>query len=105
MPDPGRVQVGVGVLVAEAALATRDFGRAREAMASLVADGARPTTRQCLMMADIEETEHGETGLLREWLARASRAPRDPTWVADGVGPCKAYGARSAGGGARYRDW
>jgi HemY protein len=36
-------------------------------------------------MADIEETEHGPTGLMREWLARASRAPRDPAWVADGM--------------------
>ena len=73
------------MLVAEAALAARDFSRAREAMRTLVSEEARPTTRQCLMMADIEETENGETGLLREWLARASRAPRDPTWVADGV--------------------
>ena len=73
------------MLVAEAALAMRDFSRAREAMRALVADDARPTTRQCLMMADIEETENGESGLLREWLARASRAPRDPTWLADGV--------------------
>ena len=73
------------MLVAEAALARRDFARAREAMTPLVKDGARPTTRMCLTMANIEETENGETGLLREWLARASRAPRDPAWVADGV--------------------
>lgn len=73
------------MVVAEAALAMRDFARAREAMAPLVAEGARPSVRMCLLMADIEETEHGETGALREWLARASRAPRDPAWVADGV--------------------
>ena len=73
------------MLVAEAALATRDFSRAREAMAPLMNDGARPTTRMCLLMADIEEAEHGESGLLREWLSRASRAQRDPAWIADGV--------------------
>ncbi len=36
-------------------------------------------------MAEIEEAENGETGLVREWLARGSRAPRDPAWTADGV--------------------
>ena len=73
------------MLVAEAALATRDFARAREAMAPLMSDVARPTTRMCLLMADIEEAEHGESGALREWLSRASRAQRDPAWIADGV--------------------
>src|SRR6516225_2635258 len=35
-------------------------------------------------MADIEEAE-GHFGAVREWLARAARAPRDKAWVADGV--------------------
>ena len=35
-------------------------------------------------MADIEEAE-GNLGAVREWLARAARAPRDKAWVADGV--------------------
>jgi HemY protein len=73
------------LFVAGAALAARDFAKARSAMAPLVSDDARPTAHECLMMADIEEAENGDTGLLREWLARASRAPRDATWVADGV--------------------
>ena len=41
--------------------------------------------RACLMMADLEQAEHGATGRVREWLARASRAPRDPAWIADGI--------------------
>ena len=44
----------------------------------------RPTRRVCLLMADIEEAE-GHQGAVREWLARAARAPRDKAWVADGV--------------------
>ena len=40
--------------------------------------------RACLLMADIEQAEHGPTGRSREWLARAARAPRDPAWIADG---------------------
>jgi HemY protein len=37
------------------------------------------------MMADLEEAEHGDRGRVREWLARAVRAPRDPAWTADGI--------------------
>ena len=38
-----------------------------------------------MLMADIEQAEHGSSGRVREWLARAARAPRDPVWMADGV--------------------
>jgi HemY protein len=73
--------------VARAALEAREFGKARQVMAPLIngEQGSRPTVRTCLMMADIEEAEHGETGALLEWLQRAARAPHDPAWVADGV--------------------
>ncbi len=71
--------------IARAALEARDFDAARRSMSELIEGGRRPTARMCLMMADIEETEHGPSGRVREWLARAARAPRDPAWVADGV--------------------
>lgn len=73
------------LIVARSALEARQFDLARRTMSELIENGRRPTVRMCLMMADIEETEHGPTGLMREWLARASRAPRDPAWVADGM--------------------
>jgi HemY protein len=38
-----------------------------------------------LLLADIEEAETGDEGKVRQLLARAVRAPRDPAWVADGV--------------------
>src|SRR5690606_39491742 len=38
-----------------------------------------------LLLADIEETETGDEGKVRQLLAKAVRAPRDPAWVADGV--------------------
>src|SRR5215203_29936 len=69
--------------LARAALEAREFGRAREVLRPLLSD--RPTVRACLLMADIEQAEHGVTGQVREWLARASRSPRDPVWIADGV--------------------
>ncbi|MGJ0508051.1 MAG: heme biosynthesis protein HemY [Methylocystis sp.] len=71
--------------LAEAALAARDFAKAREALTPLVADGQHPTAHTCLLMAEIEDAENGPSGPVREWLARGSRAPRDPVWIADGV--------------------
>jgi HemY protein len=69
--------------VARAALEAREFERARRALEPLLAE--RPTMRVCLLMADLEQAEHGPSGRSREWLARATRAPRDPAWIADGV--------------------
>lgn len=69
--------------VARAALEAREFDRARDALEPLLAD--RPSMRVCLLMSDLEQAEHGSTGRGREWLARATRAPRDPAWIADGV--------------------
>ncbi len=71
--------------LAQAALAARDFAKAREALAPLVAEGQHPTAHTCLLMAEIEDAENGPSGPVREWLARGSRAPRDPAWIADGV--------------------
>ena len=73
------------MVVARAAIDARDFGSARKAMAPLLESDARPTARACLIMAEIEEEDGGGQGLVREWLARGSRAPRDPAWVADDV--------------------
>jgi HemY protein len=69
--------------VAAAAIPAREFAKARAALMPLVAGGA--TMRVCMLMADLEEAEHGAAGKVREWLGRATRAPRDPVWVADGV--------------------
>jgi len=69
--------------VARSALEAREFERARTALEPLLAE--RPTMRVCLLMSDLEQAEHGSTGRGREWLARATRAPRDPAWIADGI--------------------
>jgi HemY protein len=76
------------MVVARAAIEAREFALARRTMAPLVEANAAdspPTVRMCLLMADLEETEHGPTGAVRAWLARASRARRDPAWIADGI--------------------
>src|SRR5207237_2666380 len=70
------------IAVARAALDAREFAVAREALAPLVAE---PTQRVAMLMAELEELEHGDVGRARQWMARALRAARDPAWTADGV--------------------
>jgi HemY protein len=71
--------------LASAAITACDYKSAREALLPMIEGDERPTVRVCLLMAKIEEAEHGETGFAREWLAQASRAPRDACWIAGGV--------------------
>ncbi len=69
--------------VAMAAVESKDWDEARAALEPLVED--RLTQRVCTVMARIEGEQHGDKGRVREWLARAVNAPRDPAWTADGV--------------------
>lgn len=78
---PGEVEGRIAI--ARAAIDARAFDEARAELKAVIA--ARPTQRAFLMMADLDETEHGDMGRVREWLGRAVRAPRDPAWTADGV--------------------
>lgn len=71
------------IAVATEAIEGRDWKAARKALEPLLED--RPTARICTLMARIEGGESGDAGRVREWLARAVRAPRDPAWTADGV--------------------
>lgn len=69
--------------LASAAIDARDWEEARDALEPLIGDQA--TARVCALMARIEGGENSDAGRVREWLARAVRAPRDPVWMADGV--------------------
>lgn len=71
------------VAVAIAAIEAHQYKDARHALAPLV-DG-RLTRRVAMLMARIEGEELGDKGRVRQWLARAVNAPRDPAWTADGV--------------------
>ena len=70
------------IALANAAIEAKDFGAARKALEPLIE--SRLTQRVCTLMARIEG-EEGKAGGVREWLARAVNAPRDPAWTADGV--------------------
>lgn len=70
------------IAVAQAAIDAHAWDEARAALEPLLA--AEPSARVCTLMARIEGGQHGDKGRVREWLARAARAPRDPAWTADG---------------------
>ncbi len=76
---PGSLESALAV--ARAALEASDFAQARKALTPHLDD---PTQRVCLLMAEIEASEHGDHGKAREWSSRALRAKRDAAWVADG---------------------
>jgi HemY protein len=67
--------------VARAAIDASEFAKARDALSTLIAN---PTQRVAMLMAEIERTEHGDSGKARTWTLRAVRARHDPAWTADG---------------------
>ena len=67
--------------VARAAIDASEFARARGVLEPLI---AAPTQRVAMLMAEIERTEHGDSGRARAWTLRAVRALHDPVWTADG---------------------
>jgi HemY protein len=76
---PGHIEGALAI--ARAAIDAAEFTRAREALAPFTADS---TQRVAMLMAEIERTEHGDSGRARAWTLRAVRALHDPVWTADG---------------------
>src|SRR3954454_10441068 len=76
---PGHIEGALAI--ARAAIDASEFTKAREALAPFI---AAPTQRVALLMAEIERTEHGDSGRARAWTLRAVRALHDPAWTADG---------------------
>ena len=76
---PGHLEGALAV--ARAAIDASEFGKAREALGPFVGS---PTQRVAMLMAEIERTEHGDSGKARAWTLRAVRALHDAVWTADG---------------------
>jgi HemY protein len=76
---PGHLEGALAV--ARAAIDASEFGKARTALTPHL---QAPTQRVAMLMAEIERTEHGDTGKARAWTLRAVRALHDPVWTADG---------------------
>jgi HemY protein len=67
--------------IARAAIDATEYARARAALAPFTETS---TQRVAMLMAEIERTEHGDSGRARAWTLRAVRALHDPVWTADG---------------------
>jgi HemY protein len=76
---PGHIEGALAI--ARAAIDASEFTKARDALSSFI---AQPTQRVAMLMAEIERTEHGDSGRARAWTLRAVRALHDPAWTADG---------------------
>jgi HemY protein len=76
---PGHLEGALAI--ARAAIDASEFTRAREALTPFV---EAPTQRVAMLMAEIERTEHGDSGRTRAWTLRAVHARHDPVWTADG---------------------
>lgn len=70
------------IAIANAAIEARQFDTARDALEPLIPE--RMTQRVATLMARVEGEQHADKGRIREWLARAVHAERDPVWTADG---------------------
>src|SRR5204863_8598387 len=74
---PGNVEAALAV--ARAALDAQEFEIARRVLAPLA---IVPTRRVAALMAQLEQSQHGDEGRAREWMVRALNARRDPAWSA-----------------------
>ena len=77
--SPGHIEGALAV--ARAAIDASEFAKARDALNPFT---DAPTQRIALLMAELERTEHGDSGRARGWMLRAVRAAHDPVWTADG---------------------
>ena len=76
---PGHIEGALAI--ARAGIDAAEFAKARAALEPFT---AAPTQRVALLMAELERTEHGDSGRARAWTLRAVRALHDPVWTADG---------------------
>jgi HemY protein len=80
------------IALAASSLQARLWGEARRHLApALSADGESAPPRVCRLMAEIEESEHGDMAAAHAWLARAASGEQPgPAWA------CASCGAESA---------
>lgn len=79
-----RANTAEGALaIAKAAMEAREFDEARAQLKKVLQ--SEPTRAAFLLMAELEDAETGDKGRMRDWLARAVKAPLDKAWIADGI--------------------
>ncbi|MEM7172707.1 MAG: heme biosynthesis HemY N-terminal domain-containing protein [Pseudomonadota bacterium] len=83
------------LILAGAALKAELWGEARRHLEAAAKKGA--TAPVCTLMAELEESEHGNAAAAREWLGRALSAPPGPTWVCNSCGSASRTWASKCG--------
>jgi len=81
--------------VAETALDGDFWGEARAQLSALDPEDVGP--RACALWARLEEGEHGNVALARQWLERAAYAPSEPAWTCDSCGAVAAQWTATCG--------
>jgi len=71
------------IALARSAIECGEFEEARAALGMIQDQDI--TKRICALHAQLEDADGNNTGKVREWLARAIKAPVDPIWIADGI--------------------
>jgi len=74
------------IALARAALDARLWGEARSRLAPIIEANRRPSRRVCLLMAELEEKQHGDLTAARQWFERAATSAPEPAWVCGGCG-------------------
>ncbi|MBC8270043.1 MAG: heme biosynthesis protein HemY [Rhodospirillaceae bacterium] len=74
------------LMLARAALDASLWGEARKGLKTMEISDQPLSSSYCQLMANLEEGEHQDLTLAREWLVRAASASPDPTWVCEDCG-------------------
>mgnify|MGYP003674485850 FL=1 len=72
------------LMLAKAALASNDWGPARDHL--MKAGGDNPPASIFRMLAELEEKANADAFAAREWIVKSSLAPQDPLWICDSCG-------------------
>ncbi len=72
------------LMLAKAALASRDWGPAREHL--MKAGGDHPSASILRMLAELEEKANADAFAAREWIVKSAVAPQDPLWICNACG-------------------
>ena len=67
------------LVMARALLDLRVWGEARRHLEA--GGGDAPDAAFCRLFAELEQAEHGDAALARDWLSKAAEAPRAPAWL------------------------
>jgi len=72
------------LMLAKAAMASNDWGPAREHL--MRAGGDNPSASILRMLAELEEKANADAFAAREWIVKSSVAPQDPLWICNACG-------------------